>query len=327
MRMDIALLYFDDCPNWKVVDERLSAIAAERADRTVTRHLVETLEDAERVGFHGSPSILVDGVDVFADPEAGVGLSCRVYRTPDGLAVDDDRGTAGTCRDVGELEGDEATTDEQDPRREHLQVQEVGAPRRSGAVRRIVGAPLESGGHVSRTLSGVTLAIVHVRAGEPDGLRLAHGAVTGASKLSSVRVPPATRTAGRHAGGPAPVPTPDSWPGWPGRWPRPGSEPPKVAVVGRPPKPPPTLRVHDDAEPAEARRDGVVDRHGRRAKTAFARTRPALPPSSCASGCPANIGHRPGLAPHSDPHPADQVTAKWLHVALAGLPELPDGSM
>ena len=84
--MDIALLYFDDCPNWKVVDERLSAIAAERADLTVTRHLVETLEEAERVGFHGSPSIFVDSVDVFADPEAGVGLSCRVYRTPAGLA-------------------------------------------------------------------------------------------------------------------------------------------------------------------------------------------------------------------------------------------------
>ncbi len=84
--MDIALLYFDDCPNWKIADERLAAIAAERPDLTVTRHLVETLEEAERVGFHGSPSILVDGVDVFADPEAGVGLSCRVYRTPDGLA-------------------------------------------------------------------------------------------------------------------------------------------------------------------------------------------------------------------------------------------------
>jgi len=30
--MDIALLYFDDCPNWTIVDERLSAIAAARAD-------------------------------------------------------------------------------------------------------------------------------------------------------------------------------------------------------------------------------------------------------------------------------------------------------
>ncbi len=84
--MDVALLYFDDCPNWKVVDERLSAIAAERADLVVTRHLVDTLEEAERAGFHGSPSILVDGVDVFAGPDAAVGLACRVYRTPDGPA-------------------------------------------------------------------------------------------------------------------------------------------------------------------------------------------------------------------------------------------------
>ncbi len=84
--MDIALLYFDDCPNWKVAEERLAAIAAERADLEVTRHLVDTLEEAERVGFHGSPSILVNGVDVFAEPDAGVGLSCRVYRTPDGPA-------------------------------------------------------------------------------------------------------------------------------------------------------------------------------------------------------------------------------------------------
>ena len=84
--MDIALLYFNDCPNWKIADERLAIIAAERADLTVSRHLVETVEEAERVGFHGSPSILVDGVDLFADPDTAVGLSCRVYVTPDGLA-------------------------------------------------------------------------------------------------------------------------------------------------------------------------------------------------------------------------------------------------
>lgn len=84
--MDIALLYFDDCPNWKIADERLAAIAAERSDVTVSRHLVDTLKEAERVGFHGSPSILVNGIDVFAEPGTGVGLSCRVYRTPDGPA-------------------------------------------------------------------------------------------------------------------------------------------------------------------------------------------------------------------------------------------------
>jgi len=84
--MDITLLYFDDCPNWQVTDQRLAPIAAERADVMVTRHRVETLEEAERVGFHGSPSILVDGVDLFPEPGAGVGLSCRVYRTPEGLS-------------------------------------------------------------------------------------------------------------------------------------------------------------------------------------------------------------------------------------------------
>jgi hypothetical protein len=84
--MDVSLLYFDDCPNWKVADERLAAIAADRADLVVARHAVETLEDAERMRFHGSPSIQVNGVDLFAEPDAAVGLSCRVYRTPDGPA-------------------------------------------------------------------------------------------------------------------------------------------------------------------------------------------------------------------------------------------------
>jgi hypothetical protein len=84
--MDVTLLYFDDCPNWKVAEQRLAVIAAERPAVVLTRNRVETVEEAERVGFHGSPSILVDGVDVFAEPGAGVGLSCRVYRTPGGLA-------------------------------------------------------------------------------------------------------------------------------------------------------------------------------------------------------------------------------------------------
>ncbi len=38
-----------------------------------------------------------------------------------------------------------------------------------------------------RTISGILLATVHVRAGERDGLQLAHGAITKVTKLSSVR--------------------------------------------------------------------------------------------------------------------------------------------
>lgn len=84
--MEITLQYFEGCPNWKVADERLRLIAAERPGTTVTRHRVDTMDEAQRVGFHGSPSILIDGVDVFAEPDAGVGLACRVYATPDGPA-------------------------------------------------------------------------------------------------------------------------------------------------------------------------------------------------------------------------------------------------
>ncbi|WP_137121308.1 thioredoxin family protein [Segeticoccus rhizosphaerae] len=84
--MDITLLYFDGCPNWKLADQRVTQIAAGRADITVTRRLVDTVEEAERVGFHGSPSILVNGVDPFAQGDPGVGLACRVYATPDGPA-------------------------------------------------------------------------------------------------------------------------------------------------------------------------------------------------------------------------------------------------
>lgn len=85
-RMDVTLLYFEDCPNWKITEGHLSVLAQEVPDLGISHHLVDTPEEAERVGFRGSPSILLDGVDVFADPDAPVGWSCRVYQTPAGPA-------------------------------------------------------------------------------------------------------------------------------------------------------------------------------------------------------------------------------------------------
>lgn len=82
--VDITLLYFDDCPHWRLADERLAAIAAERGDLRVTRQLLATPEEADRLGFLGSPSLQVNGVDLFAEPGAQVGLSCRRYPVPGG---------------------------------------------------------------------------------------------------------------------------------------------------------------------------------------------------------------------------------------------------
>ena len=88
--MDVELLYVDDCPNWRQTAALLDDLAAELAF-TWSAVVVNTPEAAQVVGFHGSPSIHIDGVDPFADPDAPVGLSCRIYRTPMGAAAPPDR--------------------------------------------------------------------------------------------------------------------------------------------------------------------------------------------------------------------------------------------
>lgn len=87
MMVHIQLLYFDGCPNWQVADGRLRE-ALETLGRPVgvERILITTPAQAEQWQFHGSPSLLIDGDDPFTQPGAPVGLSCRLYRTPDGIA-------------------------------------------------------------------------------------------------------------------------------------------------------------------------------------------------------------------------------------------------
>ena len=83
--MDVTLLYFDGCPNWELADRRLTTLTDE-FDLDVTRRKVESPEEAEQLGFRGSPTVLVDGRDPFAGDEDPVGLSCRIYQTPAGPA-------------------------------------------------------------------------------------------------------------------------------------------------------------------------------------------------------------------------------------------------
>lgn len=84
--MDITLQYFDGCPNWMIADERLQLLATERSDLVMRYQVIDTLEAAERAGFPGSPTILVDGVDPFGDASAPAALACRMYLTADGPA-------------------------------------------------------------------------------------------------------------------------------------------------------------------------------------------------------------------------------------------------
>ncbi len=82
----VVLLYFDGCPNWQQTDQcPRQALRAAGLDITPTYVQVTTAEDAERLSFRGSPTVLVNRIDPFADASAPVGLSCRVFTTPDGL--------------------------------------------------------------------------------------------------------------------------------------------------------------------------------------------------------------------------------------------------
>lgn len=85
--MNVVLQYFDSCPNWQITDQRLQQVISDNnLDVDLNYQLVDSPETAERYGFHGSPSILVDGVDPFATADTQVGFACRIYKTEAGMA-------------------------------------------------------------------------------------------------------------------------------------------------------------------------------------------------------------------------------------------------
>ncbi len=85
--LQIELLVVPECPNEAVAAELIAtAVAATGVAATVIRTVIGTEAEAQRRGFVGSPTILLNGVDPFPVPQASVGLACRLYSTPDGLA-------------------------------------------------------------------------------------------------------------------------------------------------------------------------------------------------------------------------------------------------
>ena len=88
MGVHVQLLYFEGCPHRAVVEQRLQSALATigSGDHAVEHVRVESPEDAERLGFIGSPTVLVDGRDPFATGNEQPAMACRVFTTPDGLA-------------------------------------------------------------------------------------------------------------------------------------------------------------------------------------------------------------------------------------------------
>ncbi|WP_198358378.1 hypothetical protein [Streptomyces fildesensis] len=86
--MNIELLVVPDCPHEKPAAEQLRRTLDELGLRGVgfATRVISDQGQAEEVGFAGSPTVLIDGRDPFAESSNSVGLSCRMYRTVKGLS-------------------------------------------------------------------------------------------------------------------------------------------------------------------------------------------------------------------------------------------------
>jgi hypothetical protein len=84
--MHLTILAEATCPNAPVLEDRLATVLGARADVSVSCQVICDEDEAARWGMHGSPTLLIDGVDPFAEPGQQPSLSCRLYRDEDGRA-------------------------------------------------------------------------------------------------------------------------------------------------------------------------------------------------------------------------------------------------
>jgi hypothetical protein len=96
----VEILYFDGCPNHEGARTMVERVSSELGLEPELRLVnVPDEESARRLRFLGSPTIRVAGRDV--DPQAGERdeyvLSCRVYRTENGLPASPTSTRTSTC--------------------------------------------------------------------------------------------------------------------------------------------------------------------------------------------------------------------------------------
>lgn len=87
MAADIQLLWWRGCPSWERALTMLREVMTARGLNEERLEVIEIEDEAaaERLGFPGSPTILVGGEDIQPPgPEQAIGLTCRVYRRRDG---------------------------------------------------------------------------------------------------------------------------------------------------------------------------------------------------------------------------------------------------
>jgi hypothetical protein len=86
--LNVEILQIDECPNSEEAGIRLqiALVAAGHTDTEVRHRMITTAQEAEATVFAGSPTILVDGRDLFPSEGQTNDLACRIYLTPLGFA-------------------------------------------------------------------------------------------------------------------------------------------------------------------------------------------------------------------------------------------------
>jgi hypothetical protein len=84
----VELLAVEDCPHLEQARRDLETVLRKGIIETPVQLIfVASQDDAEFLGFQGSPTVRIDGDDVVPQPELPVALTCRIYRGEDGRAL------------------------------------------------------------------------------------------------------------------------------------------------------------------------------------------------------------------------------------------------
>jgi len=84
---EIQLLWWEGCPSTEraLAELREALRDVGLPDTKVQMHEIKTDAQAREAGFIGSPTVLIDGIDLVRGGDGEVvGLSCRVYRRRNG---------------------------------------------------------------------------------------------------------------------------------------------------------------------------------------------------------------------------------------------------
>jgi hypothetical protein len=76
--MELQVLAVEACPHVAEFEERLEVARAGLAGTVVHHRVIASEADAAAAGMHGSPTLIVDGLDPFAPPGQPTSLSCRL---------------------------------------------------------------------------------------------------------------------------------------------------------------------------------------------------------------------------------------------------------